>query len=244
MTSTIAVIGKSGSGKTTIVKALYEIIKERFKDKTILLIDNDLTEELAGRFGLRISNTIYGIRSGKHEYNTGIPKKMTKQEYIEWALEDILTEVDENTDIIVSHLVASKDCICPITRQMMEAVAKLMDRYDFVIFDCEYDLKYLVQLVDYPIDTTLLITKGDLASLHLASIIYESNKKYAAEGQFGVILNQLKKGFETNAIENANSYSLNTLGVIKEYEDKIDETNIKEILNNLYSRLNLPQGME
>ncbi len=40
---------------------------------------------------------------------------MTKQEYIEWALEDILTEVDENTDIIVSHLVASKDCICPIT---------------------------------------------------------------------------------------------------------------------------------
>lgn len=78
MTSTIAVIGKSGSGKTTVVKALYEIIKEQFKDKTILLIDNDLTEELAGRFGLRISNTIYGIRSGKHEYNTGIPKKNDK----------------------------------------------------------------------------------------------------------------------------------------------------------------------
>ena len=32
MTSTIAVIGKSGSGKTTVVKALYEIIKEQFKD--------------------------------------------------------------------------------------------------------------------------------------------------------------------------------------------------------------------
>lgn len=244
MTSTIAVIGKSGSGKTTVVKTLYEVIKEQFKDKTILLIDNDLTEELAGRFGLRISNTIYGIRSGKHEYNTGIPKKMTKQEYIEWALEDILTEVDENTDIIVSHLVASKDCICPITRQMMEAVSKLIDRYDFVIFDCEYDLKYLVQLVDYPIDTTLLVTKGDLASLHLASIIYESNKKYAAEGQFGVILNQLKKGCETKDIENANSFSLNTLGVIKEYDDKIDEENIKEILKNLYSRLNLPQNVE
>ena len=85
-------------------------------------------------------------------------------------------------------------------------------------------------MVDYPIDTTLLVTKGDLASLHLASIIYESNKKYAAEGQFGVILNQLKKGCETKDIENANSFSLNTLGVIKEYDDKIDEENIKEIL--------------
>ena len=109
MTSTIAVIGKSGSGKTTVVRALYKVIREQFKDSSILLIDNDLTQELTSRFGLRISNTIYGIRSGKHEYNTGIPKKMTKQEYIEWALEDILTEIDENTEIIVSHLVASKD---------------------------------------------------------------------------------------------------------------------------------------
>lgn len=241
MTSTIAVIGKSGSGKTTVVRAIYKVIREQFKDSSILLIDNDLTQELTSRFGLRISNTIYGIRSGKHEYNTGIPKKMTKQEYIEWALEDILTEIDENTEIIVSHLVASKDCICPITHQMMEAVSKLIDRYDFVIFDCEYDLKYLVQLVDYPIDTTLLVSKGDMASLHLASIIYESNKKYASEGQFGVILNQLKKGFETKAIENANEYSLNTLGVIKEY-DEIEEDNIKEIIKNLYSRLNLPQN--
>ena len=33
---------------------------------------------------------------------------MTKQEYIEWALEDILTEVDDNAEIIASHLVASK----------------------------------------------------------------------------------------------------------------------------------------
>ena len=55
MTSTIAVIGKSGSGKTTIVKALYDVIKEYFPDKSILLVDNDLTAELAGRFGLKIS---------------------------------------------------------------------------------------------------------------------------------------------------------------------------------------------
>lgn len=246
MTSTVAVIGKSGSGKTTVVKALYDVIKEYFPDKTILLVDNDLTQELAGRFGLRIPNTIYGIRSGKHEYNTGIPKKMTKQEYIEWALEDILTEVDENAEIIVSHLVASKDCICPITRQMMEALSKLIDRYDFVIFDCEYDLKYLIQLVDYPIDTTLLVSKTDTASLHLASIIYESNKKHAADGQFGVILNLVKEGEESKALEAANSYSLETLGFIKDYKDKYGEetskSEIDEILKNLYSRLNLPQN--
>lgn len=247
MTSTIAVVGKSGSGKTTLVKALYDVIKETFPEQTILLVDNDLTQELAGKFGLKISNTIYGIRSGKHEYNTGIPKKMTKQEYIEWALEDILTEVDDNAEIIASHLVASKDCICPITKQMNEALVKLIDRYDFVIFDCEYDLKYLIQLVDYPIDTTLLVTKADLASLRLASIIYESNKKHAASGQFGVVLNQIKEGCETKALEAANSFSLDTMALIKKYEDRDNTTDgdeLHEIIKNLYSRLNLPQNME
>lgn len=75
MTSTVAIIGKSGNGKTTIVKAFYNVIKEYFPNSSILLVDNDLTQELAARFGLKIRDTIYGIRSGKHEYNTGIPKK-------------------------------------------------------------------------------------------------------------------------------------------------------------------------
>ena len=100
MTVKLAITGKGGSGKTTIVKAFMSIFKEMYPEKSILLFDNDLAGELGHSFGLDIRNTIYGIRSGKHEYNTGIPKKMTKQEYIEWALEDILTEVDENTDII------------------------------------------------------------------------------------------------------------------------------------------------
>ncbi len=248
MTSTIAVIGKSGNGKTTIVKALQSIIREFFPDKSILIIDNDLSQELAQRFNLTINNTVYGIRSGKHEYNTGIPKKMTKQEYVEWALEDILTEIDENTEILVSHLVASKDCICPITKIMNEALVKLIDRYDFVMFDCEYDLKYLTQLVDYPIDTTLLITKPDSKSLQLASKIYESNKKYAAAGQFSIILNQLKKGQENIVQEASKTCSLDILGVIQKYDDLEDnnspEGEIKEIMKNLYSRLNLPQNIE
>ena len=122
-TTTIAITGKGGSGKTTITKAFLNLIKEYYPDKSILLFDNDLTSELGHSFGLDIRNTIYGIRSGKHEYKTGIPSKMTKQEYIEWALEDILVSIDDNTDLIVSWLVASKDCRCPITQQINDSVA-------------------------------------------------------------------------------------------------------------------------
>ncbi|GBF22800.1 CooC-like Ni insertion maturation factor [Candidatus Gastranaerophilus sp. (ex Termes propinquus)] len=234
MTTTLALTGKSGSGKTTFVKGFCDVIKEKFPEKTILLVDNDLTQELTESFGLSTRTTIYGIRSGKHEYRTGIPSGMTKQEYIEWALEDILVSVDENVDIIASWLVASKDCRCPITRQMDDALVKLIERYDFVIFDCEFDLNYLNQLVDYPIDTTLIITNPDLKSVHLANNIYSYSQKYADKGQMGIILNKIKEQDEA-AIEQASSFGLNILGRATKGED------VKEAIKNFYPRLNLPQ---
>lgn len=242
MTSTVAIVGKSGSGKTTAVYHLANVIKNLFPNKSILLVDNDLSQELSGFFGLQIDKTIYGIRSGKHEYNTGIPSKMTKQEYIEWALEDILVEVDSNVDIIISWLVASKDCRCPITKQMNDALVKLVERYDFVIFDCEYDLKYLHQLVDYPIDTTLLISTPDEKSVELAGKIFENSKKYASSGQFGVILNKAKEDNLDKIIEAINSLSINFLGFIPDFKDKINDEEFESCLRTIYSRLNLPQG--
>ena len=143
MTTKIAITGKSGSGKTTITKAFLNVLKEKYPEKSILLFDNDLAGELGHTFGLDIRNTIYGIRSGKHEYRTGIPEQMSKQEYIEWALEDIIIEVDENIDMLASWFVTPKDCTCPSTKLMRDSLSKLITRYDFVIFDCEYDLKYL-----------------------------------------------------------------------------------------------------
>lgn len=242
MTSTIAVTGKSGSGKTTAVYYLSNVIKNKFKDKTILLVDNDLTQELASFFGIKIDKTIYGIRSGKHEYNTGIPSKMTKQEYIEWALEDILIEVEPNVDIIVSWLVASKDCRCPITKQMNDALVKLIERYDFVIFDCEYDLKYLHQLVDYPIDTTLLISEGSDKSLEIAAKIFDNSNKYASLGQFGVILNKVDEKNANKPMQALNSLGLKLLGVIPDFKDEIDGEQFENNLKTIYTRLNLPQG--
>ena len=247
MTKTIAITGKSGSGKTTIVKAFMNLLKEYFPDKSILLFDNDLTCELGFTFGLDIRNTIYGIRAGKHEYKTGIPSKMTKQEYIEWALEDIVVKLDDNTDIIVSWLIASKDCRCPITKQINDALLKLISHYDFVIFDCEFDLKYLYQLVDTNIDLALIISKPHRNSIELAKRIYEFSSKYAYNGQIGVVLNNAKEPYKNDIYELLNECKLDVFGII-DHDENIDKSTknsdkIKESLKNMYSRFNLPQNL-
>ena len=250
MTVSIAITGKSGSGKTTVVKALWRVLKQKHPNKSILLFDNDLTGELGHSLCRDIRNTIYGIRSGKHEYKTGIPENMTKQEFVEWALEDILEPIDDNTDIIVSWLVGSKDCRCPITKQLNDALVKLINRYDFVIFDCEFDLKYLYQLVDIPINVTLIIAGTNEPSIHLAKRIDEYSAKYAAGEQLGVVLNKVDNENIDPLLELLNKYDLTTLGTIpkdpelKENMISKDSKVVENSMEQLYYRLNIPQNEE
>lgn len=247
MTISIAITGKSGSGKTTIVKALWKVIRKKHPNKSILLFDNDLTLELGYSFEKDIRQTVYGIRSGKHEYKTGIPENMTKQEFIEWALEDIVEPIDENTDIIVSWLTGSKDCRCPITKQLNDALVKLISRYDFVIFDCEFDLKYLQQLVEIPINVTLITARPNEASIYLAKRIEEFSAKYAAGEQLGIILNKVDNQKMEPLLELLKKFNLNIIGTIpidNELEQNRISKNSKIVenaLEQLYYRLNIPQ---
>jgi len=250
LTVKLAITGKSGSGKTTITKSFLRIFQEYFPDKSILLFDNDLSGELGHSFGKDIRNTIYGIRSGKHEYKTGIPDDMSKQEYVEWAMEDIIVNLEENVDIIVSWLVASKDCRCPITDQINSAVMKVIERYDIVIFDCEFDLKYLSQLVDTEFDTTIIVANPTDESAHLAKRIEEFSSKYSAGGQLGVVLNKVGTREVTTCYELLRRYELEVLGVVpfdsKLLKNSIDREskNIQDAIKQFYYRLNLPQTMD
>ncbi len=247
MTLSIAITGKSGSGKTTITKNFVKVLKETYPDKSILLFDNDLSTELAHSYGRDVRNTIYGIRSGKHEYKTGIPSRMTKQEYIEWALEDIIVEIEENVDLIVSWLVPSKDCRCPITGQITYAVKKLIYRYDIVVFDCEFDLKYLHQLVDIPMDVTLIVARPTEESIFLAQRIEEFSAKYAAGGQMALVLNSVNNDEHNKVHEYLEKYSLEVLGIIPEdknlIQHSIDKNSqiVEDAIKGFYFRLNLPQ---
>lgn len=238
MTSNIAIIGKSGSGKTTIAKCLHSFLRKHFPQSTILLVDNDLTLELSKSYEINTKNTVYGIKSGKHEYKTGIPEGMSKQEYIDWALEDIIVEVDENTDIIATWLTTPKDCSCLATKLMRDSMLKLVQRYDFVIFDCEYDLKYLNSLVDCKIDEALIISLPYEQDINLLKKIEQSSKKYIPEGQIDVIINKTKKDRLNDIMDSLNDYKI--LGFIEEMEC----LNTDKIINHLetfYIRMNLIQ---
>ena len=172
---------------------------------------------------------------------------MSKHEYVEWAMEDIIEPLNENVDIITSWFVGAKDCRCPITGQINDACQRLIERYDFVLFDCEFDLKYLNQLVDTDIDLTLVVANPTIDSINLAKRISEFSAKYAVGGQMGVVINKVKNE-DLNAIsEQLKTADVEVLGSIPFDEhlatgvvDRKSEI-VSDALNQFYFRLNLPQ---
>ena len=128
-----------------------------------------------------------------------------------------------------------------------DAVNKVINRYDIVIFDCEFDLKYLNQLVDTEIDTTIIVAKPTEESAHLAKRIEEFSAKYAAGNQLGVVLNKIDNKNISSVYEFLNNNDLEVLGVIP-FDETLKENSItknsevvQQAIKEFYFRLNLPQ---
>ncbi len=190
MTITIAVTGKSGSGKTTVVKSLVNALHAHYPEKSVLLVDNDLSCELANAFGIEIKKNINSIRIGKYSYHHS--ERMQKHEVVEWAINDMVLNLYDEIDLVVAGAPFTKGCTCVTDQFIDDAMVDLIKSYDIVIFDCEYDLEYLHKLVDYPLDTTLIIADTSVSSVYSASKIKESSMRFAAQGQIGVIINKVK----------------------------------------------------
>lgn len=127
------------------------------------------------------------------------------------------------------------------------AVQKLIERYDFVIVDCEYDLKYLAQLVDIDIDLALVVANPTVESLILAKRIADYSAKYAVGGQLGIVLNKVKREKSNNLTVMLNDLGIEIVGAIP-FDENLEAgslTKDSEIVNyaikELYPRLNLPQ---
>lgn len=247
MTVSIAITGKSGSGKTSVTKAIFNLLRQQHQDKSFLLVDNDLSRELANSFGIDIKETLYDIRSGKYKYKSKLPDNLSKQEYMEWALQDIVVNLFEDVDIIESGYISARDCNCYTVAQTKDALKRLFKNYDIVIFDCEYDLEYLLHFVDYPPDVTIVIADTSIDSVYSAVKIKNTSEKLASPGQFGVVINRVKdKTIPEHVTRILHECELDILGFLP-YDENIKYSGLEkksklleDSVSQLLFRLNLP----
>lgn len=247
MTIAIAITGKSGSGKTTITKSIITNLHDSYPDKSILIIDNDLSCELGYAYGVDIKDTIQSIKCGEYKYKSKIPQDIPKQEFIEWALQDLIINLFEEVDIIATGLVSTKNCSSYTQEQLNDALVRLIKEYDIVVFDCEYDLAYLNELVSFPIDVSLIVSDLTVTSVYSSAKIKHSSLSFSIPGQIGIILNKAKeRKIPENISKIIKDYDLDILGIVpcdsvlEENELSKDSDILLESVKELLFRLNLP----
>ena len=109
-------------------------------------------------------------------------------------------------------------------------------------------MKYLNQLVDVDVDTTIIVARPSEESAHLAKRIEEFSAKYAAGTQLGVVINKVDNDNLSAVYELLKKYDLEILGVIP-YDKELsknpisrDSKVVQDAIKEFYFRLNLPQA--
>lgn len=175
MTFSIAVAGKGGSGKTSIASLIIRYLKKH-KLEPILAIDADPNTNLGESLGIGIQHTIGSIIASFNEEKINIPLGMTKESYLEYKLNEAVTE-SQGLDLLTMGHGEGAECYCYPNLILRKFVDSLAGNYAYVVMDNEAGMEHLSRRTTQNIDELLLISdhsiKGVRTVVRLKELVSE-----------------------------------------------------------------------
>ncbi|MBI4297146.1 MAG: AAA family ATPase [Chloroflexi bacterium] len=163
MTTTIAIAGKGGTGKTTLAAL---IIKMLSREGAVLAIDADPATNLNMALGTSLSDTIGAIREGmaaqvkKGQFQAGI----SKQDYLELQVSQALVE-GERIDLLAMGRPEGPGCYCAANNMLRQIIDRMSRSYDYVVIDCEAGMEHISRQTTRDIDILLLVSDPSLRGI-------------------------------------------------------------------------------
>ena len=205
MTTTFAVAGKGGTGKTTVCAMVIRyLIQHGFGP--VLAIDADPSSNLNLVLGLPLDDqeTVGHIRedmlaqvqtdSTAGVMTGGLVGGLTKHDYFDYHIRSIIVEGDD-VDLLAMGRPEGPGCYCPANNAMRLVIDRMSDRYPFVVMDNEAGLEHLSRRTTRDVEHLLLVTdpsqRGVVAAQRVAELVTELN---IGIGQAYVIVNRLPGG--------------------------------------------------
>ncbi len=163
MTTTIALAGKGGTGKTTVAALLVRYLVEE-RDGAILAIDADPASNLHFVLGMELHQTIGEIREDMLDQvqTSGalagaMPGGMSKQEYLDYQVQMSLVEGDR-VDLLAMGRPEGQGCYCAANQMLRLILDRLKSHYDYVVIDNEAGMEHLSRRTTRDVDVLLLVT--------------------------------------------------------------------------------------
>ena len=188
MTTTIALAGKGGVGKTTVAAMVIRYLAKN-QPEAILAVDADPSSNLNMVLGLELDSTIGDIREGmldevqKSLVQTGaamgsLPGGITKQEYLDYEVRPSVIEGDRY-DLIAMGRSEGPGCYCAVNHNLRNVLDTISRHYRWVVIDNEAGLEHLSRRTTRDVQHLLVVSdptlRGLMAADRIAQLRHELN---------------------------------------------------------------------
>lgn len=198
MTTTIALAGKGGTGKTTMAALLIRYLMEE-RSGAILAIDADPASNLHFVLGMELYQTIGEIREEMLDQvqTSGalagsMPGGMSKQDYLDYQVQMSLVE-GERVDLLAMGRPEGPGCYCAANQMLRVILDRLEKQYDYVVIDNEAGMEHLSRRTTRDVDVLLLLTdptqRGLITAKRMQDMVPELE---IGVGRVYLVLNRLR----------------------------------------------------
>jgi CO dehydrogenase maturation factor len=167
MTTTIALAGKGGVGKTTIAGMVIKYLAQA-RDGAILAIDADPSSNLNMVLGLDLEWTVGDIREDmlaqvKGSLASGgaamgaLPGGISKREYLDYQIRSSVAE-GSRFDLIAMGRSEGPGCYCAVNHNLREVVDAISKNYRYVVIDNEAGMEHLSRRTTRDVQHLLIVS--------------------------------------------------------------------------------------
>jgi CO dehydrogenase maturation factor len=183
MTTTIALAGKGGVGKTTIAGMVIKYLAQS-QDGAILAIDADPSSNLNMVLGLDLEWTVGDIRedmltqvktslTASGAAMGALPGGISKHEYLDYEIRSSLSEGNQ-FDLIAMGRSEGPGCYCAVNHNLRDVVDSISKNYRYVVIDNEAGMEHLSRRTTRDVEYMLVVTdptqRGLVAAQRIADL--------------------------------------------------------------------------
>jgi len=190
MTTTIAISGKGGSGKTTLAAMIIRRLLEQADSGAVLAVDADPNSCLGLTLGVEPVGTVADIRENvrsKEPGNAG----MDRVRAVEYGIQQAITE-SEGFDLLTMGRPEGPDCYCAVNNMLRKFLDDLSSKYRYVVIDNEAGMEHLSRRTTNNVDMLCIVAEPNpIGSVTVRRISDLARKLPIGVKQIGVVWNKV-----------------------------------------------------